>query len=150
MPLKINVGISRKIGEENYGSKGANINIEMELDGSLANDPGKLQGRIRQMFDLVRESVGEELNGTGEASATAKESHTTTNGNGHNGSSSQPSKSARQATESQVKAIFAITKSKGLNLTTLLRQHFNVARPDDLSIKQASQFIDQLKNGASS
>jgi hypothetical protein len=151
MPLKINVGLSRKIGEENYGSKGASINIEMELDGSLANDPAKLQGRIRQMFGLVRDSVAEELNGT---TAAPKQSNGTTaatnQGNGRNGNSSSPSKSARQATESQVKAIYAITRSKGLNLATLLREHFQVDHPQKLSLKQASHFIDQLKNGGSS
>ena len=35
MPLKLNVGASRKVGDNNYGSRGASINLEMELDGTL-------------------------------------------------------------------------------------------------------------------
>src|SRR5262249_18467586 len=62
---------------------------------------------------------------------------TTGNGNGRNGNASTVTKTARQATESQVKAIYAITKSKGLNLTALLRDQFNVSRPDDLLLKPA-------------
>lgn len=149
MPLKINVGLSRKVGEDNYGSRGASINIEMELDGSLANDPAKLQQRIRQLFGLVRDSVTEELNGT---TAPAKGNQATSGnpGNGRNGNSSPPSKTARQATESQVKAIFAITRSKGLDMTRLLRDQFQVDRPEKLSLKQASALIDRLNNGGSS
>jgi hypothetical protein len=154
MPLKINVGLSRKVADQSYGSKGASINIEMELDGSLANDPAKLQGRIRQLFGLVRDSVTEELNGSGTNDAEKKSPPATktaavNQGNGHNGNASSSAKSARQATESQVKAIYAITKIKGLNLTSLLRDHFQVDHPQKLSLKQASAFIDQLKNGGS-
>jgi len=75
---------------------------------------------------------------------------TTSNGNGHNGNASSSAKSARQATESQVKAIYAIAKTKGLNLTTLLREHFQVDHPQRLSLKQASSLIDQLKDGRTS
>jgi len=157
MPLKINVGLSRKVGENNYGSKGASINIEMELDGSLANDPAMLQQRIRQLFGLVRDSVKEELNGNGTTGAA--QNHGTTgngNGNGHNGNgngngnSTAPSKPARQATESQVKAIFAICKSNGFDMSRVLREHFQVDRAETLTVKQASTLIDRLKNGGSS
>jgi hypothetical protein len=145
MPLKINVGLSRKIGEDNYGSRGASINIEMELDGSLANDPTKLQGRIKQLFGLVRDSVTEELNGNGNGAPA---------GNGSNGTSRQPAAKenqpqrrgdVRSATQSQVKAIFAITRSQSLDMTRLLRERFHVDRPDDLTLKQASSLIDELK-----
>jgi hypothetical protein len=69
MPLKLNVGLSRKVGEANYGSRGASVNVEMELDSSVVAEPGKLQERIRQFFGVVRASLAEELNGNGHASA---------------------------------------------------------------------------------
>ena len=65
MPLKLNVGASKKVGENNYGSRGASINVEMELDSALVGDPARLQERIRQLFGLVRTSLAEELNGNG-------------------------------------------------------------------------------------
>ena len=48
MPLKLNVGLSRKIGEANYGSRGASVNLEMDLDGNLVGDPTKLRARVAQ------------------------------------------------------------------------------------------------------
>jgi hypothetical protein len=35
MPLKASIGLSRKVGQENYGSLGANCQLEIELDASL-------------------------------------------------------------------------------------------------------------------
>jgi hypothetical protein len=65
MPLKLNVGLSRKVGEADYGSCGASVNVEMELDSSLAGESAKLQEHIRQIFGIVRTSLAEELNGHG-------------------------------------------------------------------------------------
>jgi len=65
MPLKLNVGASRKVTDNNYGSRGASVNLELELDASLVAEPQKLQERIRDLFDLVRTSLAEELNGHG-------------------------------------------------------------------------------------
>ena len=35
MPLKLNVGVSRKVGLPDYGSVGASCNLELELDASM-------------------------------------------------------------------------------------------------------------------
>ena len=35
MPMKLNVGVSRKVGLPNYGSVGASCNLELELDATL-------------------------------------------------------------------------------------------------------------------
>jgi hypothetical protein len=61
MPLRTNVGISRKIADNNYGSRGASVNLEVELDSSLVQEPERLQERIRHVFRLAQQSVDEEL-----------------------------------------------------------------------------------------
>src|SRR3954454_6959349 len=83
MPLKINLGLARKVGEPNYSSRGASIHIEMEFDGELANQPGKLQARIRQLFALVRSSLAEELNGHKDAGNANGNGNANANGNGN-------------------------------------------------------------------
>ena len=154
MPLKLNVGLNRKVGEANYSSRGANVNVELEVDSSLVSEPSKLQERIRQLFGLVRMSLAEELNGgssgsqsgNGHNAGNDRGQRDNDNGNGRGHDAGQRSNLPRPATTSQVKALFAITKSQRLNLNQLLRERFRVGKPEDLTIKEASQLIDQLKN----
>jgi hypothetical protein len=137
MPLKVNVGLSKKVGEANYSSRGASVNVEMEFDSTLVSEPGKLQSRIRQLFGLVRTSLAEELNGNKDVG----------NGTGNGPDNGQKAAPARRATQSQVKALYAITKSQRIDLGAWLRRRFHVDRPEDLALKEASQAIDELKGG---
>ena len=50
------------------------------------------------------------------------------------------------ATPNQVKAIHAIARRQNVNLTGLLGDEFGVAMPEDLTLSQASAFIDRLKS----
>src|SRR5438477_12851807 len=61
MPLRITVGLSRKVGEPHYGSRGASLNLELEVDAGLFARPTKLRERLRKVFALVRTSLVEEL-----------------------------------------------------------------------------------------
>jgi hypothetical protein len=157
MPLKLNLGLSRKVGESNYGSRGASVNVEMEVDSSLVTEPDKLKERIRALFGLVRTSLAEELNGNGNGhhpgtNGDPKEAGQGSNGNGNgNGNgqrqeSGQRTNSPRPATQSQVKAIFAICRSQKVDMKRLLQDRFRVGHPEDLNIKEASALIDELKS----
>lgn len=134
MPVKLTIGLSRKIGDANYGSRGASVNVELEAEASLVNEPAKLHEKIRQLFNLVRSSVTDELNGS--------PAPTSSNGNG---SGHAPPGRIRPATQSQVKALHAIAKANGLQLQSFLRERFQVSKPEDLNIKQASEAIDRMK-----
>jgi hypothetical protein len=136
MPLTLNVGLSKKVGEPNYSSRGASINVQMELESALANEPDKFKARVRQLFGMAREAVDEELrNGHGQAG----------NGtNGRNGSSGQDS--GPPATASQARALHAIAKKQRLNLEELLWGRFNCGKPEELLLKQASELIDELNS----
>lgn len=145
MPLTINVGLSRKVGEANYGSRGASVHMELEADGSLVTEPMKLQEKIRQLFALVRTSLAEELNG-GNGHAPAASAGPLPAGaappvNGNGG----PKGGSRPATPAQVKALYAIIRQQGRELGSVLHDRCQVSRPEELTLRQASQLIDQLK-----
>jgi len=156
MPLKLNIGLSKTVGDENYGSRGASVHIELEVESSIAHDPAKLQERVRQVFNMVRTSIDEELKGNGQAkappngNANGRRQTPAANGGQSNGGQQQPSNGygsgkTRRATVSQVRAIRAIANRTHTNLEQLLHHRFQVDRPDDLSIGDASKLIDDLK-----
>ena len=172
MAIKLNIGLSRKVGEVNYGSRGASINLEVELDNGVLNDPAQLRDRVSDLYLLARQSVDEELqrpadagpsepshvNGNGHAS---NNSHVNGNGNvngqasnghasnGHGHSNGQHNRiEVARATQSQIRAIFAITKRQGLDPHKVISDRYRVHKMEDLTIREASAIIDELKNGA--
>ena len=146
MPLKLNIGLSRKVGEPNYGSRGASVNLELELDSGLLNDPPRLRAQIKQLFGMIKVSLAEELNGS---------SHPPSNGVPNERAPGAPaplpmnqSSATRMATPAQIKALYALSKKQGVELASLLSQRCQVDRPQDLSLRQASALIDELKGNS--
>ena len=70
--IKLNAGFSRKVGEANYGSRGASVNLELELESGVIDAPDKMHERIRALFALARRAVDEELR-NGNAPAAKKD-----------------------------------------------------------------------------
>ena len=147
--LKLNVGFTKKIGEANYGSRGASVNLELELDGGLVGDAEKLKERIRQLFGLAKASVEEEL-AVATLGKPATEIDAKTNGNGHvNGQAQgqgQRRDKTRPATASQVRALHAIAERRQLDLVGLLAERFGTCDPAEITITEASALIDELKS----
>ena len=151
MPLKTNVGVNRKVADQNYGSRGASVNLEFELDPGLIQEPERLQERIRQVFRLAQQAVDEELSRqTSSGTATRPPTPTaTTNGNG-NGHAAPRRSGGRRATASQARALRAIADRQHLDLAAELQHRYGVQEPEDLSITEASTLIDELKASANS
>ena len=61
MPLKINVGVNKKVGLPDYGSAGSHCNIELEMDFSVIQNPEEFHKRVQYAYQLCRESVEAEL-----------------------------------------------------------------------------------------
>ena len=116
MSVKLNIGLSRKVGESNYGSRGASINLEVELDNGVLNDPGQLRDRVSDLYALARQSVDEELQrpadaGPNEPSHENGNGHARTNGhaNGNGHSNGQHNRvEVAGATQSQIRLTTAI------------------------------------------
>jgi hypothetical protein len=157
VPLKLNVGVSRKIGLPDYGSVGASCNLELELDASLIErDLDSFQARVRDVYVAAQQAVNDELARLHTPATppqeppvpapASRQSHGQANGNGH---SHRPlagrSRADKPATENQVKAIRSIARRQNADLEGLLRDEYGVVRPEDLTLKQASAFIDMLK-----
>ena len=140
MPMTINVGLSKKVGEANYGSRGASVSFQVEVESTLVREPEQLHDKVRYLFRLAEEAVEEELGGHDQHDDQRQA------GNGQNGNGSQRPTNGRRATASQVRAIHAIANRNRVDLPSRLQAMFSVDQPGDLSISEASQAIDDLKS----
>jgi hypothetical protein len=137
MSLKVSIVSSRKVGEPNYGSRGAIVGLEMTVDASLINHPRQLHERIRRLFRMAKQSVDLEL----DANPSSRQQ------------SGDQNAARRPATARQIRAIQAIAGRRNLNLSEELVRRAGVERPEDLSLVEASRLIDDMKalsNGATS
>jgi hypothetical protein len=124
-----------------------------ELDTNLVTDPPKVHEKIRHLYQVARTALAEELNGgghhaNGHAGPSDNGDQPTgdrppANGNGvHH---SQRDAGPRRSTASQCKALHAIARAHDVHLGDYLCHHFQARRPEDLTIRQASEAIDDLK-----
>jgi hypothetical protein len=158
MAFKINVGLSRKIGQPNFGSLGASCHIDLEIDPqTIGHGPEAIQRQIMGAFAICKQAVDTEL-----AKCESQEAVTAADcfhpveqpavvrryaQQPHNGQSAAPEGSSprRPATAAQIKALHSIAGRAGLRLASELEQHCGVNNPSQLSIQQASRMIDHLK-----
>jgi len=154
--IKLNCGFSRKVGEANYGSRGASVNLELELATDAARDANALHDKIKRMFALAKKAVDDELNGQSAPSESAGGGDTPArqapgNGNGNGHSAQGPSGSA--ATNKQVKLIMDLARTRKMNLSVIERLCQETCGVGDiygLTKTQASAVIDRLKQSESS
>jgi hypothetical protein len=163
MPLKLCVSVSRKVGLPDYGSAGASCSLELELPHDLlGRDPEGFHARVRDAYVAARQAVQDELARLHAVAQAGPPEHprddprpddrATRNRPETNGrradalrGSGDRRPSARAATARQVAALVALARRAGADLEGLLHGQCGVARPEELTVRQASRVIDLLK-----
>ena len=153
--IKLNCGFSRKVGEANYGSRGASVNLELELATDAVRDADGLNDKIRRLFALAKKAVDDELNQQPNAAGdqpadVPSEQAGNGGGNGHGASRPGPAKATGgdPATNKQVKLIMDLARTRKMNLSVverLCQETCGVGDVYQLSKSQASAVIDRLK-----
>ena len=145
MTIKLNVGVSRKVGQPNYGSLGACCNVDVEVDQqTLTDDPQGLHRRVQEAFAVCRQAVEAELSQCGSRSDENGSALSHDSQPRDSSSRAASSSAPRAATAAQVKAIHAIAGRMGVRLADRL-QPLGVRSPSQLTLRQASRLIDELK-----
>ena len=140
MPLRLNVGVSKKLGLPEYSSIGASCHLEVELDASLLHDLDGLHHQVRDAFVAARQAVNDELTRLkAQAQRTALPAEPSPQ------ALEPPARSGKPATQGQIRVIESIAQRRHLDLDSYLCD-LGVTDPGDLTITQASQLIDRLKS----
>ena len=158
MPLRLNVGVSKKLGLPAYSSIGASCHLDLELENGILRDPAGFRDQVEGAFLAARKAVDDELARL-RTRADPDEAREVTAINGHSNGvpagdggaarrpEAHPSRVGKPATPSQVRAIVSIARRQRADLDGLLCD-LGVTRPEELSLADASRLIDQLKAAA--
>jgi len=159
MPLKLNVGLSRKISQD-YNSRGFSLNLESELPANAVEDPEGLAGSVNQLFQLVGDLLDEQIRlateGDGGSSVAAQAKSpalrkwsprppSQSEGANAGGNRQGSGNGRRGVTSAQSRAIKNMAKRLGYDPAVVAEEQFNVSL-ENLTIKQASSLIDLFKD----
>ncbi len=157
MPLRLNIGLSKKVGLPDYGSLGASCNVEVELDGSmLQNDLDGFHRHVRSAFTACRQAVHDELaHSQGASQETSPADKPDTNGtkasHGTNGDQRQNGRNGNGHRASHKQLDYAqqlAGQIRGMGVRRLESLATKIySKPlADLSSLDASGLIDVLKD----
>jgi len=146
MPLKLNIGLSKKIGQPDYGSLGATCNVEVELDAALLhNDLDGFHRHVRSVFVACQQAVNDELARHSESPATSHRNNGQSNGT-PNGSANNTNGTSYRASDKQLNyARRLASQIPNLGRLELLVDQMFSKSTNDLTGFEASSLIDELK-----
>jgi len=159
--IKLSASLSKKcpLPDVNFSSQQYGASLEAEVSDQA--DGRDIANRLAEMYDLLEKSVDAQLEAASRPSEIGQPAHhSPPGGNGANGSGNRGGNGAsggnggngggngRKASQAQIKAVFAISKDRGMSrdeLILVLQGEFSVAKPDDLDVRQASDLIGRLQ-----
>jgi len=163
MPMRLNIGLARKVGLPEYSSICASCNVEVELNGSMVFDD--LEGfhrHVRQAYVACQQAVNDQLARQPQGGSSASQVHTgqaapppqqaacpSGNGTGEgNGSHGSRASNGHAASEKQMSYIQQLARQiRGLGVRRLddLSQRMFGKPVAGLTSLDASGLIDTLK-----
>jgi hypothetical protein len=155
MPLTLSLGLSKKIGQPNYGSLGASCHVEFELDAALLdNDLERWHQHVRKAYVACAQAVNFELARLQQASQTnahrparhgaaMTQSHANGNGNG-NGQRSGAQRASTKQLE-YARQLAGQIRGVGVRRLETMAQRMFEKPLAELASLDASGLIDVLK-----
>ena len=139
--IRLNVGLSRKVGQANFGSKGGSVNLEIEL-ADLDNN--KLRESIHKLFSLAKQSLEDELGTEGQDSQEKPVVQVSVQPSGQTLQEAVATQ-GRLVTGKQLSFLQNLARTQRRNLEQECEQAFQTF-PERLTSKQASTLIERWRN----
>ena len=139
--IRLHVGLTRKVGQANYGSKGGSVSLEVEMADL---EPQKIRDSIHRLFHLAKVSLEDELGREGTDSQDQPRCHVQVVPPGQK-SPDQPSDKSKLLSEKQTRYLKMLADKQRWNLTQECQERFGKEWPA-ISSKEASQLINEWSN----
>ena len=138
--IRLNVGLSRKIGQANFCSKGGSVNLEVEVADL---DHTKLRDAIHKLFTLAKQSLEDELGQDGVDVQDKPVVQVTVKPEGQT-LQEAVANNAKQVTGKQLTFLQNLARTQRRNLEQETEQAFQTL-PERLISKQASTLIERWR-----
>ena len=159
--IKISANVSKKVPLPGIDYSSQQFGAAMEIEVSDADRPEAVQQRLKELYTLLARTIDQQIaDATQPLGNTASQPQLPVPQRQFNqppqaaAPAPMPRNNGRKATangrpvgatQAQQRAIFAICKSLNLDMAAVLAD-YNVSDANQLTVKDASQLIDQLKN----
>ena len=149
MAAKLSVGLQKKLGLPGYSSIGASCHVEFEVETSLMES--NLEGfhqKVHSAYSACQQAINEQLARYQSKSPNFNDPSRPQLNVQINPNAQQVRQESSRATRNQIRSIFAIARNQGLDPLQIVRTRFNLDLPEDLTNREASSLIDELKHGS--
>lgn len=150
--IKVSANLSKKVPLPNqeYSMVQCGGSLEIEVSDSDVDQPEHIKAKVARLYHLLDEAIDSQIK-LAVSGVPVQSSKPTAPSNGNHQppvnrvtTATQTSKRGALATAAQVRAIHAIASRNGVQLESVLSE-FGVGKPEELTVKAASELIDKLK-----